>query len=254
MKRGQGLVVIVVLVVALFSFTFFNIIGGLGQRSASSALTPTPIFPTISPPTPDSRPTQTPLPPAPVISRGTPLPTPDLGPSPTPQPTIPSITDITPLPPVVTNWSIFQGTKTGFSFSYPAGWNIIENSTIAPAYSADPQVTIHIANYDLSKAPGRGGLPSGAMKIDLLNYQNVIPSDGTSFSVGPQRFSGRQNIFDRSTGAELLPGIERTISIHFTAANRNWVILAGFGSPKATADKNMDIFYQIIGSVRYANK
>ncbi len=254
-SRGPGLAIFALLVFAVVSFVLFTTVG---QPSAtpSAATTPTrtsnpypaPATPisvfSVTVPTPYVPPTQAPLPTTYVY--------PKLSLTPTPART--STPELTAFPPTVTSWARFQGVKTGFSFLYPAGWSITENSTIAPAFSPNPQVTIYIVNYDLTKAEARGGLPPGALKIDIRSNEFSVPPGGTPFTVGPQQFPGRQFVSDRSNSADLLPSLERMILIHFTAVNRQWLISGGFGPPKDVADKNTQIFYQIVGSLRYESK
>ena len=253
MSRKPILTAVALVIIAFASISLFIT---LSQQPAGppTLATSAPTFPTIGPATPDVRPTVPPLPPPPFTPPGTPLPTPDLGPLLTPQPTIPSPIDVVPLPPTVTSWVAFPGTKTGISFSYPAGWSVTENSFLDSAYSARPQITIYVTNYDFARAATRRVLPTGVLKIDILSFEWAIPSLGDSFSVGPEQYSGRRLVLDRSLGAELWPSLERSIAIYFVAGNRNWVIFAGFGGPQTTAVQNTDIFYQIVGSLRYANK
>ena len=256
MKRMPGLTIVVVLIIATLSFIFFNFMQGVGQQAASPNVSvPTPPAVTSLPSTPDpSKPTATALPPPVFTPWYTPLPPPVIGPSPTQQPTISPEPEIIPFPPTVSSWAVFPGTKTAISFSFPAGWSVTEYLTVAPAYSAEPQVAIYLANFDLAKAAARSGLPAGALKIDILSYQNALPTQGEAVLVGPQRYIGRRIILDRSAGFELPPSIERSVSIYFTMANRNWVIFAGFGAPKTIAEQNTVIFDQIVGSLHYVNK
>jgi hypothetical protein len=168
--------------------------------------------------------------------------------------TISSPPDITPFPPIVTKWVQFQGTKTGFSFLYPEGWSVEDTSGLNPSSDPGPRASILIYNYDKTKAYPRGGLPQGAMKIQLENYDFAIPSGGKPFAVGQQQIPGIQSIRDRSSGAQLLPSEERSISIFFTVGNRLWLVGGLFTPPKDVADKNTEIFYQIVGSLAYENK
>ena len=92
------------------------------------------------------------------------------------------------------------------------------------------------------------------LKIDILSLEEAIPSLSDSFSIGPGQYPGRRLVLDRSLGAEVWPSLERSIAIYFVAGNRNWVISAGVAPPLSTANQNTEIFYQIVGSLRYANK
>ena len=241
-----GMVVIVIV-----AFSLFNTFSGQPAKPPELAASPT-FSPPVSSPTPDLRPSVTPLPPPRATPAGTALPTPELGPSPTPQPTVGTDSDIKALPPTVTAWVTFPGKQSKMTFEYPAGWMVVENAIVAPAYSPDPQVTINIANYDIAKAPARSGLPSGAVKIDIISSKDALQPLANPLTVGPLQYPGSQIVRDRGISADIPPGVERSISINFTAGKRNWIILGGFAEPKTLSDQNTSIFYQIVGSVRYA--
>jgi hypothetical protein len=238
-------------IIVIVAYSLFNTLNGQPAKPPELAASPT-FSPPVSSPTPDLRPTVTALPPPRTTPAGTALPTPELGPSPTPQPTVVPPASVSALPPTVTAWVQFPGKQSRITFDYPSGWTVIENAVVAPAYSPDPQVTINIANYDITKAPARSGLPSGAVKMDILSSKDALPALGNVFSVGPLQYAGSQIQRDRGVSADIPPGLERSIAINFTAGKRNWIILGGFAEPKALSDLNTSIFYQIVGSVRYA--
>jgi hypothetical protein len=216
-----------------------------------AAVSPTP-RPPVNSPTPDLRLTVTPLPPPPVTPAGTALPTPDLGPSPTAQLTVTAQSVINTLPPTVTTWVQFPGKQSHVTFDYPAGWTVVENAVVAPAYSPDPQITIYVVNYDIAKAPPRGGLPPGAVKLDIISSKDTLPALGNVFAVGPLHYAGSQIQRDRGVSADIAPGLERSIAINFAAGKRNFIILGSFAEPRVVIEQNTSLFYQIVGSVRYA--
>ncbi len=229
--RGLALVVAAVFVFALASFALFS---AAGQRSASPGAAPTatrtPEPTTVFGPLPTKPPFPT------AVPRFTSEPLPFR--SPIPEPTV--------YPPTVTTWVSFRGVQTGFSFLYPAGWSVEESSIISPGYSPDPQVTIYIQNWDPAKSPGRGGIPAGALKIDIQSRILAPPVGGKPFAIGPLQFPGYQ--FDNEQPS---PGVERSIALYFPAGGRQWQVVARLGPPKAVADKNVEIFYTIIRSLRY---
>jgi hypothetical protein len=242
---GIGIVLVVVLALGLAYAANLQ----AGRPAPAVTATATAI---VSPPTPDLRPSATPLPPTVGTPAGTPLPTPELGPSPTPQPTLVQPSSVGVQAPTVTVWVQFPGKQSKVTFDYPAGWTVVESAVVAPAYSPDPQVTISIANYDIAKAPARSGLPSGAVKIDIISSKDALQPLAEPFTVGPLNYPGSRIQRDKGVSADIPPGVERSISINFTAGKRNWVILGNFAEPKTLSDQNTSVFYQIVGSVRYA--
>ncbi len=257
--RGPVFVLASVLVLALASYAFFSA-AGQPNVSPSAASTPTPTSTATRRPNPYPGPLLS-VTPARVYSETVPTPyvPPTLGPlpttfiypnlsrTPTPRDTPP--VEPTVFLPTVTSWIQFQGVKTSFSFLYPAGWSVTESSNIEPGYSPDPQVTLGIVNYDLGKTIGRGGLRPGTLKIDLQSRVSPPPQGGTPFAVGPQAFPGR--LFDDDQSSR---DLQRTIVIYVPAGGRQWQIIARLAPPKDIADKNVEIFFQIIRSLRYASK
>ncbi len=244
-SRTPILAIFVVIIVASMSFALFNVVSQpAASPSAAATATPTPTLrpaATLRFPTPW---------PTSLLPTRTPLPTPDLGPTSTPTPIIPTPV-WTPIPPIVTNWITFTG-KSGFSFSYPSGWNVSEdfitNSPVKP-------IIIKMSNV-------RGALPRsttiipGGMMIELINYIGAIPPGGTPFTVGSQKHPGIQLVYGRED-PRVEPQfrvLERSITIHFTAGQRQWAISGSFYPPTEGVDEYTKIFYQIVGSLRYANQ
>jgi hypothetical protein len=251
MSRKPIVTSIAVVMIALASFALFSALSQQppGAPTAATSLTG---FPTIGPPTPDSRPTGTPIPLPPFTPPGTPLPTPDLGPSPTRQPIIPSPV-WTPIPAVVTGWTTFTGTS-GFSFKYPAGWNLSED--YRPNLPGSP-VMISLSNAHGAIERNTTVIP-GAMMVQLANVDDQIatPSGGTIIAVGPQQFPGRQFAYgpDNPSVEPQFRVLERAIQVYFSAGQRRWVISASIFPPKEGVDAYAKIFTQILGSVDYAAK
>ncbi len=248
-NRTPILAIFVVVIVASMSFALFNVVSQ-PAASPSAALTPTPT-PTLRPAATLRFPTPWPSPPP----TSTPLPTPDLGPTRTPTPIIPTPA-WTPIPPIVTNWITFKG-KSGFSFSYPAGWDVVEE------YNPNAQlqkVNIGIINWRDSLPRNTTVIPGG-VSIHLMDIvpeaQSQIPKTGPPFTVGPQKFPGYQFVYTRENPPPNEPWfwvLERGINIYFTAGNKPWSISASFYPPTAGVGEYTQIFYRIIGSLNYAAK
>ncbi len=244
--RGPGLTIFAVLIFALAAFVLFSALSQPAASPSTVATAPPTPTSTASPrpsvfPSPLATYTPAPLPPTRVIRTATP------GPTFTPVPLA------TTFPPTVTNWLSFQGVKTGFSFLYPAGWDITENSVVFPAYSSKPQVVIAVTNYERGNGPGQSVVPSGAIKIEILSNESSVPPGGTPFAVGTQQFPGVHFLVDYTNPAES-HGLVGLISIYFTAGQRQWAIGGYFSPPKDAVSKHTEIFYQIIRSLRYDGK
>ncbi len=271
-KQTWLLAIPAALIVALIAFALFS---RMASPAASPSLqttvlptvtsTATPEFPTptlpprpsISPPA-KPPPTVTPMltwvPVPTTIPLGTPLPTPDLGPSPTPQPR-PTNPVWTPIPPVVTGWTQFTG-KSGFSFQYPTGWYIREDiGRHLPENIL--AVQIYVANTHPEKYSPRTYLIPGVMGIQLMDYSaGNVPLGGIPIAVGPQKLSGLQFVYTRDD-PRIEPQFrvfERGYSIHFAAGGRQWIISGTIYPPEEGVEKYTEIFYQIIGSLRYEPK
>ncbi len=257
MKRQILLAAVGMLIVALASFSLFNAIGSQTAGPNPLAVTPASSFtpPPIYPPTPDPnpRPTAVPMPFATPV--GTPLPTPDLGPSPTPWPAVPSPV-WTPIPPVVNGWVTFTS-KSGFSFSYPQGWYVLESVGVNQP-SNTPAVDIHIDNVSAASLPPKTYIIPGGMGIELMgDTGDVVPTGGSPFLVGVQGFPGQQHIYSRDD-VRLEPQfrgfMERRISVYFPAGKWHWVVSCGIFPPAQSVEQYTEIFHQVVRSLYYDAK
>ncbi len=100
-------------------------------------------------------------------------------------------------------------------------------------------------------ADPKWGGPPGSLTIEIQQAGAQPSEGGTPFAVGVQHLPARQFIIDQTTSHNLLPNIERIISIYFQGGKQLWVIFASFIRPKESADKNTEIFYQLVSTVRY---
>jgi hypothetical protein len=191
----------------------------------------------------------------PYTAFSTPLATPTLKLSETPVPIVPAPVG-TPITPLVTGWTTFIG-KSGFSFSYPTGWYVKESlGTNQPENL--PAVTIDIVNYDPALIPPKTIVVPGALVIQLIALtRGEVPVNGTRFMVGPQKLSGLQFVYSRDD-PRVEPQFrvfERSDSIYFTnAGGRRTVISGTIYPPNEGVEKYSEIFYQIVGSLRYEPK
>ncbi len=112
---------------------------------------------------------------------------------------------------------------------------------------------ITMANFAFQKPVGGGEIPLGGLKLDLYKPQLPAPSGGKAVVVGPQKLAGRQVIATHETSPQLQTNLDRVISIYFTAGSKDWVLNAYFAKPRDIADKNADIFSEIVGSLLYGN-
>lgn len=245
--RSPILALIAVLILAVVLFAVFKaayqpkVTHEEASAQAQSATTPTQ-----SAPTPAATPTITPvrLP----VPTHTPLPTIPPNPTETPRPPTPVPT---PIPvSTITNWVLRQD-PSGFTFSYPSGWDILEPTVSLLPTEPEPVVHIFMANFTFQRPGGKGGIPLGALKIDIYDPQIPPPAGGTAFVVGPLKYSGSLFTEDHSNSTELPKSLDRVISIYFTAGNRSWLVQGLFAPPTGIADQNVPAFYQIVGSLRY---
>jgi hypothetical protein len=254
MPRKQIVFVSLVVIVASASYMLFSAASqnSAGPVSPELIATAIPTLPTISPPTPDSRLTPTPLP-LPVFTPfGTPLPTPILDPTWTPTPIVP--TPIwTPIPPVLTSWTTFTG-KSGFSFSYPAGWLAVEEYNPL----AFQPLSISVINYRGPLPRNTTVIPGGvSIYLQSIHPQAQIPKEGSPLAVGSQKFTGYQFVYGRDNPPPDAPWfwvLERGIQVYFTAGNQQWSIAASFYPPKEGVEQYTQIFYHVVGSLNYAPK
>jgi len=154
----------------------------------------------------------------------------------------------------VSGWVTFTS-KSGFSFSYPQGWYVMESVGVHQAINA-PAVNITVYNINTADLPPKSYVVPGGMGISLGGHVTDEPTGvAIPFLVGMEHVPGQQYIYsgdDPRLEPQFRGFLERRIDTYFTAGKWRWAMSCAISPPAQGLDKYTEICYQVVRSLRYA--